>query len=111
MTLRAGAAPNLKDLPKTHGVLVGNLPKRETSLASNGLFALEGLSFSTGLHDRWTGSWPDSRNYAIQVNGMGCYRPSNNFRFAVDSRPGTSYSLARSSTVTTTHSFEFINVR
>jgi hypothetical protein len=42
------AAPNLKDLPRRTCALVGIMPKRENSPSPcNGLFALEGLSFTT----------------------------------------------------------------
>ena len=47
---RALAAPNLKDLHRNACVLAGNVPWRGTSPSPcNGLFALEGLSFSTGV--------------------------------------------------------------
>jgi hypothetical protein len=42
------AAPNLKDLPRRACALVGIMPKRGNSPSPcNGLFALEGLSFTT----------------------------------------------------------------
>jgi hypothetical protein len=46
----------------------------------------------------------------FQVNGMGCYRPSNNCRSARYYRPGSVSALPRSSTVTTAHSFHSNNI-
>jgi hypothetical protein len=37
-----------KPCASAHGVLVGNFAQEGNSLACNGLFALEGLTFSTG---------------------------------------------------------------
>jgi hypothetical protein len=62
------AAPNLKDRSQNlcafaHGVLVGNLPKRDNFPSPcNGLLALEGSSFSTGsLRDLAFGEYPAER--------------------------------------------------